>query len=147
MNRALGDKHIWARLRLPSASTPLFSCIPHTRVSIRPHSPSSIKCCPAPHSVALGPVRVQVSYWKVPVMIEALNFEHNFVFYNKTIFYKNVNALSGANSFGFIFMYYISDILCICRLLDTREHLTFEVSACNNAVWNRVDSWLLSLGV
>ncbi len=33
----------------------LFSRIPHTQVSSRPHSHSPIKSCPAPHPVALGP--------------------------------------------------------------------------------------------
>ncbi len=87
-NRALGLKRALARFRLPSVSSPVFSRIPRTRVS-------PIKCCPVPHSVALGPVIVQVSTRKVPVMIEALDSEHNF-FYNKlfNIFYKNINAVA-----------------------------------------------------
>ncbi len=101
-NRALGVKRARALLRLPGVSTPLFSSIPHTRVSTRPHSP--IKCCPALHSVALGPAIVQVSTQKdvcYNVMIEALDSEHTLFFYNKlkNIFYKNVNALAVANSF------------------------------------------------
>ncbi len=69
-NRALGVKHARERLRLPSVSTLLFSRIPHTRVSTRPHSP--IKCCPVPHSVALGPAGpaiVQVCTRKVHIML------------------------------------------------------------------------------
>ncbi len=33
-NRALGVKHAWTRLRLPSVSTHLFSHIPHTHESL-----------------------------------------------------------------------------------------------------------------
>ncbi len=65
-----GVKHARERLRLPSVSTLLFSRIPHTRVSTRPHSP--IKCCPVPHSVALGPAGpaiVQVCTRKVHIML------------------------------------------------------------------------------
>ncbi len=73
MNRALGFKRARARLRLPSVSTPLFSRIPHTRVSTRLHT----------HSAALGPVIVLYSEGACyNVMIEALDSEHNLFFYN-----------------------------------------------------------------
>ncbi len=58
-NRALGVKHAWARLSLPSVSTTLFSRIPHTWVCT----------CPHPHSVAWVPRLCRVSTRKVHVIL------------------------------------------------------------------------------
>ncbi len=82
-NRALGVKHAWTRLRLPSVSTHLFSHI-RTHTSLYPPAPTlahqvlsrAALCCVGSRDRA-GLYSEGTCY---NVMIEALDSEHNLYF-------------------------------------------------------------------